>query len=514
MLRLGFASWFNSSLSRKQAAARTAHPRRQTGRRTLHLEQLEDRQMLSVSLGAGGAVAAGAHAAAANAGPTISHVVASAAQAKLTWNAVDCSGMASSDLMIEGIPVTNLTGPWTAASGYNYSWPYNSLPAGTYAYVITATDLAGNASQYTGTLAVGSNAGPAISKVAVSPAQGVISWNATAAGGAASCSLTIDGALAGDVFGPWTTSSGANFEGTIGTPSAGSHTYVISATDSAGQTSKYTSWFVVGASTPTINNVVLSPNQGIITWNTAAVTGVTSSTLTIDGANVTKISGPWAASSGVNYQGTFGYLASGNHIYTITSTSLAGQVTKSVGVFAVSGPTLGSVVVSAAKGVLTWNAVDSAGVASMALTIDGAAVSDVSGPYAAASGFNYAGAFGSLSTGSHTYVITATDNAGRLSYYSGMFLVTNPGPTISKVAVSAARGLMTWNAADSDGVTSTSLTIDGIVVKKLLGAYKAPSGLNYEGVFGVLAPGSHRYVITATDGAGNSSASSGMFVVS
>ena len=107
------------------------------------------------------------------------------------------------------------------------------------------------------------------------------------------------------------------------------------------------------------------------------------------------------------------------------------MTTKSVGVFAVSGPTIGKVAVSTATGVITWNAASSNGVASTALTIDGAGT-NISGPYAAPSGVNYAGTLGSLATGSHTYVITATDNSGRWSQYSGIFQVTNPGPTISK----------------------------------------------------------------------------------
>ena len=77
--------------------------------------------------------------------------------------------------------------------------------------------------------------------------------------------------------------------------------------------------------------------------------------------------------------------------------------------------------------------------ASTTLTIDGAGVR-VSGPYAAASGYNFSAALGSLATGSHTYVISATDNSGRYSQFSGVFQVTNPGPTISQMGVSVARG--------------------------------------------------------------------------
>jgi hypothetical protein len=515
MSRSSFSSWlsFSVGLLKKMPSRTAGRANRQTGRRVLRLEQLEGRQMLSVSVGSVVPAAVAAHPAAAavvaNPAPTISNVVAT--QSKLTWTAADSSGLASSGLTLGGVPVSNVSGPWSASSGLNYSWAYNSLAPGAYAYVITATDVAGNASQYTGILTVGDNTGPTMSKVVASATQGVISWNAAASGGAASCSLTLDGASVSNVYGPWAASTGANYQGAIGTVSAGIHSYVITATSVAGQSSQYTGWFVAGTSTPTISNVVLLANQGVITWNAAAVTGIQSATLTIDGTLVKDVTGPCDAASGVNYWGAFGALSSGNHTYAITVTSTAGQTTKSVGNFAVSGPAIAKVTVSTASGIISWNAVSSNGVASSALTIDGAGTG-VSNPYSAMSGVNYSGVLGSLAVGSHTYVITAIDNSGRWSQFSGVFQVTNVAPTIGKVAVSVAKGLLTWNAYDSDGVTTVSVTVDG-VARKILGPYKAASGSNYQGVFGALASGSHTYVIRAADSAGNCSQYSGTFLV-
>jgi large repetitive protein len=512
MSRSSLSSWFGFLVARKKTSGAASRAYRQAGRRALRVEQLEDRQMLSVSITAvpAGVAAHSAAAAAANASPTIGGVVASATLGKLTWNAADSSGVASSGLTIGGVPVSDVNGPWTAANGLNYSWNYNSLPAGTYAYVITATDVLGNASQYTGTLTVGSGAGPTISKAVAATAQGVISWNAAASGGAASCSITLDGAAVTDVYGPWAATSGATYEGVIGTVAEGVHSYVITATDNAGNTSHYTSWFLVGTTVPTINSVVLLANQGAITWNAAAVTGIKTAALTIDGVSVSNISGPWDAASGVNFQGTFGALPVGDHTYTITVTSGAGLTTKSVGAFAVSGPSIGSIVVSTATGCLTWNVANSNGVSSSSLTIDGNGVG-VSGPYTAANGYNFAGALGALAAGSHTYVINATDNSGRFSRYSGTFLVTNLSPKIGQVGISVARGLISWNAYDLDGVSCVSVTVDG-VAKKILGPYKAASGYNYQGAFGALASGSHVYVIRAVDTAGNASQYSGTFL--
>ena len=153
----------------------------------------------------------------------------------------------------------------------------------------------------------------------------------------------------------------------------------------------------------------------------------------------------------MNYQASSGDLGAGNHTYAITVTSGAGVTTKSIGVFAVSGPSIGRHCGIDRDGVDHLERREFQRRGKQRLTIDGAGIS-VCGPYAAASGFNYAGALGSLASGSHTYVISATDNSGRYTQYSGIFQVTNPGPTIGQVAVAAARGLITWNAYDPDGV--------------------------------------------------------------
>jgi large repetitive protein len=513
MSRSILSSWFGFSVGRKKTSGAASRTYRQAGRRPLRMEQLEDRQMLSVSIAAvpAGVAAHSAAAAVTNASPTIGNVVASATLGKLTWSAADSSGVASSGLTIGGMPVSDVNGPYTAATGLNYSWNYNSLQSGTYAYVITATDVLGNASRYTGTLTVGSGLGPTISKAVAATAQGAITWNAAASGGVASCSISLDGATVTNVYGPWAATTGATYESVIGEVAEGVHTYVITATDNSGNTSRYTSWFLVGTTVPTINSVVLSANQGTITWNAAAVTGISTAALAIDGTAVSNVSGPWEATSGVNFQGTFGAIPVGNHTYTITVTSGAGLTTKSVGAFAVVGPSIGSIVASTATGWLTWNVASPGGASSSSLTIDGSGVG-VSGPYAAATGFNYAGALGALATGSHTYVISATDNSGRFARYSGVFQVTNRAPTIAQVGISVARGLISWNAYDLDGVSCVSVTVDG-VARKILGPYKTASGYNYQGNFGTLASGSHVYVIRAVDAAGNASQYSGTFRV-
>jgi hypothetical protein len=181
-----------------------------------------------------------------------------------------------------------------------------------------------------------------------------------------------------------------------------------------------------------------------------------------------------------------------------------------------SGPTISGVAIPTAKKSITWNAADSEGVASCSLKIDGKNVKKVYGPYAASSGVNYSGVFGSLSAGRHTYVIAATDKKGHASSLTGSFNVvaaTNVGPAISGVVVSTAKRLITWNAADADGVASCSLKIDGKNAKKLYGPFAASSGVNFAGSYGSLSAGVHTYTITATDKKGHTTTTTGTFKV-
>ena len=115
-------------------------------------------------------------------------------------------------------------------------------------------------------------------------------------------------------------------------------------------------------------------------------------------------------------------------------------------------PTISGVVVAVNKGVITWNAAASRGVASSSITIDGVSVTTIDGPYTCPPGVNYAAVYGAISSGSHTYVITATDGAGNWSQRTGTF--ATPGPTISGVVVSLKQGIITWNAAASAGVAT------------------------------------------------------------
>ena len=278
---------------------------------------------------------------------------------------------------------------------------------------------------------------------------------------------------------------------------------------------------VVAEATPR-NGILDSNDQLVITWAVDDVDSVGSKSLSVDGRPVSVIYGPYPGGAGTYlFAGVFGPIGAGNHSYGIQSADSKGNAAPAcAGSFTVvvSNVTISSVVVVPAQGLMTWNAQDSGGVASSSLTVDGTPVSTIYGPYAAAVGLNYAGVFGTILAGTHSYTITATDNMGNSSRHTGTFDM--PGLTISGVVVVPEQGLMTWNILAPNGVRTTGFRVDNISISMwrstIYGPYAAASGDNYAGVYEngtPFSPGTYTYTITATDKLGNSSQFAGSFSV-
>jgi len=321
--------------------------------------------------------------------------------------------------------------------------------AGQYAFTVTITDPGA----LTTTSSVTVTVSQTLTTIAVSPTSATLK-----AGGKQQFT-----AVGRDQFGvvlttqptfTWATTAGTiSAGGLLTAPSQAVSTGTVTAT--RGSISDTAAFHVTNVG-PTISKVAVSASKGTITWNLYASVGVKSTSLKVDGKQVTKVYGPRKAASGVNYWADFGKLAVGSHTYKITATDKSGRVSTSTGTFTVAGPTISKVVVKASsqeaaelvKGTMTWNLYDSVGVKSTSLKVDGKQVTKVYGPYKAASGANYA-AFGSLSTGSHTYKITATDTFGRVSTLTGAFNVTSSSSKLL-AAVDTVFAGVSWNDEDSD----------------------------------------------------------------
>ena len=154
----------------------------------------------------------------------------------------------------------------------------------------------------------------------------------------------------------------------------------------------------------TYTNGTLESNENLkITWAISSAYSLASQTVTVDGKTITPISGPY---SSIYYSCMIGTWAAGDHSYAIQSTDSKGVTGTATGTFTVvappdSSPVIGQVVVSQAKGIITWNVLDPDGVASSTVTIDGKTASAIYGPYQPSSGVNYSAPLGSLAGGQH-----------------------------------------------------------------------------------------------------------------
>ncbi len=351
-------------------------------------------------------------------------------------------------------------------------------------------------------------AGPTISSICLAPtaATPVLTWNVADDAGITSATMSIDGASL-TVDGPYGTSTNANYAGLLGTLLAGSHTYSITATDSAGASTTSSGVFSLAGPVgtgPAISSVVvaLSGSTPVLTWNVSDAAGIQSTTIAVDGANQT-IYGPYGSDRNANYSTRLGQRAAGNHTYSITATDNNGVVTTASSQFVVAevSPTISGVVVdlTGATPVITWNATDSTGVLSTAITVDGSYLT-VSGPYGTSTNASYAAALGTLSAGNHTLSISLTNTGGASSAYTTTFSTSTIGPAISSICLAplAATPVITWNVSDPTTFQSTTITVDGIYLT-VYGAYGTNINANFAGVLASLAPGKHTYAITAAD---------------
>jgi hypothetical protein len=146
--------------------------------------------------------------------------------------------------------------------------------------------------------------------------------------------------------------------------------------------------------------------------------------VTIDGHVRTIVfqSAPTGSVS-VVYSASLTGLGAGTHTYVISVTSELGFTSKLTGTVSVPGPAISSVAVNALTGRISWKAVDTYGVASTKVTIDGTPGRDVNQPSPSGSVIVVSSAGFSAYAGSHSYVITATDEFGYASQFTGTFSV-------------------------------------------------------------------------------------------
>ena len=170
---------------------------------------------------------------------------------RITWAATSPYGIASQTVRVNGTIVAPINGPY---GGMFYSCRIGQYGVDSHSYTITATDSKGVTSTAAGTFTVVAPAPPTIASVVVVEAgatkNGVlestdplkITWSATSQFNIAAQTMMIDGTTITPIKGPY---GGQYYSCSIGTWSAGSHNYTITATDSLGDSSTASGTIVV-----------------------------------------------------------------------------------------------------------------------------------------------------------------------------------------------------------------------------------------------------------------------------
>ena len=174
--------------------------------------------------------------------------------------------------------------------------------------------------------------------------------------------------------------------------------------------------------------------------------------------------------------------------------------------------------------VITWAVRGFDDATNVELLIDGQPIQSVYGPYMSQDGaYLYAGIFGPLAGGDHTYTINSLDVSDDTATATGTFSVAAAavaGPTVSQVCVveavaengeleSGEELVITWSATGESNIVSKSLKIDGQAATQTFGPY----GTYYSGIFGPLDAGEHAYEITVIDANGADAVLTGTFDV-
>ena len=170
---------------------------------------------------------------------------------KITWAASSGAGkIVSQTMTVDGRAIAPINGPY---SGLYYLCPIGSWPAGTHSYAIHATDAKGNTANSTGTFTVVAlptgiysvvvaEAGTVKNGILESNEPLKITWAASATTAIASQTITVDSGMITPINGPY---SGLYYSCPIGTWAAGTHTYIIHATDTRGVLYSTSGTFVV-----------------------------------------------------------------------------------------------------------------------------------------------------------------------------------------------------------------------------------------------------------------------------
>jgi hypothetical protein len=411
---------------------------------------------------------------------------------------------------LDGTPVGTVTADASGAWSYT---PASPLAQGAHTVTATATDAAGNTSTSSAARNFIVDTVAPAAPVLTAPAAFVNTVTPTISGTAeagSTVTVTVDGAVVGTV----TASASGAWSYTLASALAqGAHTAAATATDAVGNTSVSSAVRSFTVDTVAPIAPVLTGPAALVNSATPAITGTAEAgstvTVTLDGTAVGTVT---ANASGVWSFTPASPLAQGAHTASASSTDAAGNTSASsaprsftVDSVAPVAPVLTAPVGAVATTTPVISGTAEAG-STVTVRVDGVMLGTVTA--SASGGWSYTPA-SPLAQGAHSATATATDAAGNTSVAATprSFTVDTVAPTAPVLTAPAALVNSTTPAimGTAEAGSSVAVTVDGAVVGTVTAS---ASGAWSFTPASPLAQGAHTATATATDAAGNTSASS------
>jgi Bacterial Ig-like domain/Bacterial Ig domain len=401
----------------------------------------------------------------------------------------------------------------TATANSNGSWSYTSaLSETTHTLTATATNSAGLTSAASSVLKVTPDtkapAAPTIVSDTVNGAHQVV------ASGKAEANSTIKVYDGTSEVGTAVTNSTGIWNVTTNALSAGSHSLTATATDAAGNTSASLAFDPVIASTSVAAPVIASLStdtglvrQGISADNTLELKGTAAAGSTVKVYDGSTQIGMTTATSAGTWDYITQVLSDAKHALTATATNSSGQistpstaVTITVDTKAPVAPTIASNTISSTNHVLLSG---SAELNSTITILDGTtpvgtATTDPSGVWSVTT-------TSALSTAPHHLTATATDAAGNVSAKSTAVDLAMGVDTVAPNAPVILSDSAVHHRALVSGTAEAGSTVKVYEGTTLLGTAMVDAHQHFSVTTSPLKHGTHTFVATASDAAGNTS---------
>lgn len=354
-------------------------------------------------------------------------------------------------------------------------WTYMSLPDGAHVFTLKATDAAGNSTTKTYNWNVDTD--PPVITINSSPSDPSKSASAAftfTVTGATSTTCKLDSAAA------TACTTSANYS-SLGD---GNHTFLITATDAAGNVTTKSYMWLVDTVAPALSITSAPP----VNWNSAdaqitftAGADAVSVTCQIDSNTAAACTSP------VNYTG----LPDGSHTFTVRATDAAGNLATRTATWAVDtvAPTVA----------ITGhpNNVSNSSSPSFSFSTTGATGTTCKLDSGTATACTSPAGYSGVPDGMHTFTVVASDAAGNTATGTFSWTIDTTPPVVTINSTPAANTMSTtanFTFSVSGAVSATCQLSPGAAFDCTgLTSYSQSS----------LAEGTHTFTVTGTDGAGN-----------